>query len=213
MKIMAVVFLIFTSCSYTNQVGVYFEGKIVYRNSAKSKSPNFTPEEVLGLSGDSSVFYFKQGNYRQVYSSKNLKEEFFDRANNLVFTRENNTDTFFKRNVSIPGEKIEEYKLNKNKERVLGILCDELILRYKSKTITYYYNSDSLKIDPKWFEHYTDFNKNFTSERMRSLFLKCRLEYPEVIFEIIATSIYHERVSDNFLKLPDNAIVVERPAN
>ena len=213
MKILAFVVLLLTNCSSKSdsQSKEYFEGKIIYKNSAQSKNTSFTSEDLLRLSGDSSIFYFKNGNFRQDYDAKNLKQEFYIQKDNRGYIRENNSDTLFWYDRSNPGTEILKHELNKNRSEILGIKCDELILYYQNKTITYYFNSDSLKINPKWYELFTDLNKNFTSKKMGVLFLKCQLEYPDAIFQLTATSIVHEKLDNTFFQIPSNAVLIKVP--
>jgi hypothetical protein len=213
MKLLIPFLLFLICCNNKTSTPKYFEGKVVYQNSARSKDSNIKSEDIIRLSGNFSSFYFKNGNYKQLYDAQGLKEELYIQKSNTLYLSSNNTDTFSKHEASIPGDTIEQYILNKNKETILGISCDELIVRDKKKTMTYYFNSDSLKINPEWFSKYTELNKNFTTKKMGALFLKCKIELPELIFEITATKIVHERLDDAIFELPQNAIINDRKAN
>ena len=78
---------------------------------------------------------------------------------------------------------------------------------YENKTCRYYFNSDKLSIDPTWFANYKAFNKNFTSEKMKALFLKCEFEYPRFITIFTADSIYQEHLSNDIFEIPKNTIL------
>jgi hypothetical protein len=44
---------------------------------------------------------------------------------------------------------------------------------------------------------------------MGTLYLRCKMEYPQVVFTITATSISHEKVDDKMFKIPTSAILIE----
>jgi hypothetical protein len=215
MKLMAFLILILSACSSNNKPteSSYFEGKIVYRISAESKSPKINAEELLKLSGDSSVFYFKEGNYRQFYDADGLLEEYYIQKDNRGYIKKNNSDSLFWYDRAKANGEIIKFVLNKKKEKILGIECDELITTYNNKTKTYYFNPDSLKINKDWFHDFNYTNKNFVTQQTGALFLKCKMEYPEVIFTITATSVSHEKVNDKMFEIPQNVVLIEGHEN
>ncbi len=88
-----------------------------------------------------------------------------------------------------------------------------MVTYYDNKTISYYYNSDSLKINKEWFKDFNFFNKNFITQQMGTLYLKCKMEYPQVIFSINASAISHERIDNSFFEIPKNVILIEDQVN
>ena len=190
---------------------IYFEGKIEYKTSFISKVDNLDTSILHKLLGYTSTFYIKEGNYKQIYDMADLLEETHLKDDNKVFMKKNNTDTLFWYDCSKAGGKILKYEINQNKEMVLGIECNELITYYDNNKIeSFYYNSDTLKVNPEWYKNFNYLNKNFTTEKMGSLFLKCKIEYPQCIAIITASSIYPQKLDNQFFQIPNNSILIEQ---
>lgn len=215
MKKIAFILFFLVSCGFKNQQikSNYFEGKIIYKNSVESKSPNIDASELQKMSGDYSIFYFKEGNFKQFYNADRLLEETYIRKDNKEFIKKDNSDTLFWYDVSKPYRKINKFIINKKAETILGIMCDELITYYDNKTISYYYNSDSLMINKDWFKDFNYENKNFVTREMETLFLKCKIENTQVIFSITASAIYHEKIENTFFSIPKNSILIDDQVN
>jgi hypothetical protein len=187
----------------------YFEGKIDYTLSFIYKEKEIDTVRLRELGGQFSTFYFKNGNYRQFFDAKNLKEEIYLTRENKNYLKPNDTDTLQWKQMSGPVDSILKFEKNTAKKKVLGIVCDELIFHYKDKIRKYYYNPDSLRIDPAWYRNFKYLNKNVAAQKMNTLFLQCELEYPQFIAIITATSISHEKIDDQFFRIPSSAILVE----
>ena len=92
----------------------------------------------------------------------------------------------------------------------MGITCNELKIWYKDKTRSYYYNPDYLKLNKAWFKDFTTFNKNFTTEKMGTLFLQYKMElYNKGSMFITATDISEEEIDDKEFKLPEHKILAK----
>jgi hypothetical protein len=203
--------LTFFSCSSNlqNNPKDYFEGRIDYKVSFKAKLENLDTTFLRSILGNASTFYFKKGNYRQDYDIKDLQREVYLVKENKSYFKRDQSDTLHWKEMSGPENKVLKFEVNKNKASILNIDCDELIVHYENKTYKYYFNSESLSIDPKWFQNFKSFNKNFTTKKMKSLFLKCEIEYPQFIAIITAEKISKESISDEIFEIPNNAILKE----
>src|SRR5882757_8081073 len=84
----------------------YFEGKIVYKIAAQSKVSNYDVAKLLTIMGDSTAFYFKQGNFKQLYNgTERLLEETYIQKENKSYVKKSNSDSLFWYDCSTPGEK------------------------------------------------------------------------------------------------------------
>ena len=101
------------------------------------------------------------------------------------------------------------FKINPKKEKILGINCDELITYYANKTVSFYFNSDTLKINPDWYKSFTLSNKNLNTQKMKSLYLKYKIEYPDFIATVTATSILWQTIDNKIFSAPTNKILIE----
>jgi hypothetical protein len=207
-----VLFCLNTSChtEYSARPKKYFEGKVVYQVFIQPKQPGIDTATLRSLVGHSSVFYFKEGNYKQLYDTWGMKEELYLKAENRSYFKLEGNDTLYWRSMAEAPKKITSSEINRKKGTVLNIICDELVVNYPDETRRFYYNSDTLSIDPVWLGKYAFSDKNFTSEKMRSLFLKCELDYPEFTVSITAVSIEPGKLDDAMFRLPPNAVLKEK---
>jgi hypothetical protein len=204
-----ILIVIAVSCDSKPVQKDFFEGKIHYVISVTSKTDEIDKSYFTDAVGTYTDFYFKEGNYKQLYNADSLKEETYLASSNIAYIKPTYSDTLWERDCSKSVGAILKFTINKNKEKVMGIMCDELVTKYQNKTLTYYYNSDSVKINPKWFKNYNRNNKNFTSETMGSLFLKCKMEFKLSIVEMTATDIAHEKVDDNIFRISKKSIILK----
>jgi hypothetical protein len=105
--------------------------------------------------------------------------------------------------------KIIKFELNRNREKVLGINCDELIAYDDMKIMSYYFNSDTLRINPKWYKNYISFDRNIKAEKMKAICLKIKTEYPEFIFTTTAESISWQKIDDSVFSIPKHKVLIE----
>lgn len=213
MKYAAILIVIYTlssSCSaQTESRQNYFEGIINYQISFRLKEQNLDTAYLRQLIGYTSTFYFKEGNYKQLYDLKNLQEEIYHRSDNRSYFKRDNTDTLYWRSMAKQGDSILKFEIKQESVIISGINCNVIEIYNLNKIKRYYYNTDMLRIDPRWFSAFTYFNKGFISEKIKSLFVRCELEYPQFIAIFTATSIQTKQIDDTFFRLPENAVLVE----
>ena len=102
-----------------------------------------------------------------------------------------------------------KFEINPKKEKVLEIECDELVTYYDNKIVSFYFNPDTLRIDPNWYKHFTTANKNFNSQKMKSIYLKYKAEYPDFIVTVTATSLKWQELENKLFLVPKNKILIE----
>lgn len=193
----------------------YFEGKLTFRVSIVSKFEAVDTSLIRRLFGNTSVFYFKNGNYLQVFDSDSIGTEMYRRADRKIYTNKNKSDTVFWTDTRFPKSDLHNLKPSQKTDTVLGIPCKELVAYYSRMMTSYYYNPDSLKVDPEWFAGFNTLDKYFITRTMGTLFLKCKMDFGA--FEIIITveKISHQPVPDSYFEIPARAILVkeEPPAD
>ena len=201
---------LFIACSNKeDSFNTYFEGKIVYQLSFIPKSPEVDTNLLRKKMGIFTTYYFKKGNYHQVDNNESLSEEYGFEKDNKIYSRNYRSDTLFWHDKTIP-EKISSYEKFNKVDRVLDISCDELVTKLDRREISYYYNRDTLKIDPRWFINFKYLTKDETSTIMGSLFLKCKLDYARITIILTAIAISPEKLDDSLFELPKNSIIVKR---
>jgi hypothetical protein len=187
----------------------YFEGKIVYRNQFIIKSHTESAQALSTLTANQIVLYFKNGNSIESYDKGYVSQDLYLSAENKMYTKEKYSDTLYWFDCSKPGETILKHSVTRKKEIILGIPCDELTMNYEKKTVRFYYNSDTLKINPTWYKNLTYTNRHFTSRIMQSVPLKIVIEREDYKFTSTVISISHEKVDDKVFDIPSTAILVE----
>lgn len=211
MRTLLIVFFIFFNGVCWSQPGItgknYFEGKIVYQVTIHQKLEGADTNLLRKMLGYTSSFYFKEGNFRQVYDNWRLEEETYIMPENRTYYKRDNNDTFYWRPMDRPEPKMVEMTQQKNNERVMNIACEKLELIYPHMTKRLWYNPDTLSMDPVWFEKYLASDKHITAAIMKSLFLKCELDYPEVLVTLTAIRIEPQIINEHLFMIPGYAIL------
>ena len=204
-----VVLLFACSLTSTKSDNPYFEGKISYDYDFIIKDTTRKTLFFKTLYPTKSVLTFKDGNSIEEYEGGESIYDLYIVNQNKFYTKRNPSDTLFWFDCGGPGEEILSMKVNSNNENILGIKCNELLITYKKKTVTYWYNQDTLKINPDWFKRLTYTNRDITSKKVGAICLKVKVEYPDYILMQTATSISIEKINSEVLTLPANAVLVK----
>ncbi|MBI1836263.1 MAG: hypothetical protein HYR91_03250 [Flavobacteriia bacterium] len=207
--LIALSFFLFISCSQNSGKKSNFEGIIEYHNSFICKTKNIDSIALRVIFGKSATLYFKDGNFSERYNDGVMLEQFYNKKENKTYIKKNLSDTLFWFNCAQKPEKIIKWKLIPHQTKVLKIDCDELVTYYKEKTIHFYFNSDSFPINPNWYNKYSYSNKNFVTKIMKSMYLKYKIEYPDFIAEVTATSISKQKVDPRTFEIPQTAILIK----
>ncbi len=208
---LAVVALLFNSCTTKSQPNNtnYFEGNIKFKNEYVIKTDKVIPEYLDKIFGKTADLYFKEGNYLEIYDGGFMREQLYRRKDNKSYIKNTASDTLRWYSCEQPGQKIIKYEINPKKEKILGIMCDEYVTVYENKTVTFYFNSDTLKLNPEWYKQFTLTNKNINTERMKSLYLKYKLEYADFIYTVTATSIAQKKIDNKTFDIKPKAILIK----
>ena len=203
--------LIIGSCRSTSRTTAenYFEGNIKFKTEYVIKTDKVTGDFLDKTIGKTADLYFKDGNYREFYDGGFILEQLHRRADNKNYVRKTRSDTLFWYNCAAPGQKLIKFEINPNKEIVLGIPCDEYVTYYDNKTVSFYFNSDTLKIDPDWFLKYTLANENIDKARMKSMCLKYKIEFADFVITMTATSIINKKVDNSMFDIKPTDILVQ----
>jgi hypothetical protein len=187
----------------------YFEGRIIYKSEYFAKTNKVDTSNLVNVFGRTTELYFKNGNYLEKYDKGFWLEQLFIRANNKIYVKKNLSDTLFWINCEEPGRKILKSEIIRKKEKIAGIECDELITYYDGKKISFYFNSDTLRINPDWYSNYKFANKDVNSKKMKAIYLKYKMENADLIITVTATSISHQKIEDDLFIIPADKILAE----
>ncbi|MBK7762076.1 MAG: hypothetical protein IPI46_01730 [Bacteroidetes bacterium] len=193
----------------SNAEGKYFEGQILYKNSFVPSSSKYNANQLLKRFGNEATLYFKEGNYLEMYDSGLMREQRYDKTENRIYYSKDDSDTLHWFSASRQAQRILRSEIHPKKEVILGIECDELVNYYVDKTISLYYNSDTLQLNPEWFVNFNFANKNTNTEKMKSLYLKYKIEATDYTTIVTAVSIRPRPVDDNLFAVPESKILVQ----
>ncbi len=203
----SIVFII-SSIKKTNANG-YFEGKIEYKNEFVIKSNKVDSAFLSRIFGKTATLFFKEGNYLEIYDNGFMIEQMYNRENNKVYIKKTQSDTLYWFNCGAPEKKMLKFEINRKKENILGIECDELVTYYENKIVSFYYNSDTLKINPEWYKNFILSNKNLNTKKMKAIYLKYKIEYPDFIATVTAVSVNWQKIEDRMFAVPNNKVLIE----
>ncbi len=198
--------LLGTSCLMAQP---YFAGQIHYQYHYKSFNPAIKVSDLEKRLGQKSTIFFREGSYHEKYDSGMMSEQYYDQKENKSYYRKEHSDTLFWFHCLQPAQPYLRYTITPHKDTILGIVCNELATFYTDKTIRFYYNSDTLRINPKWYADCTFANKNINTEHMKSLFLKYTLETANFTLLVEATRLEEKIISDADLFYPPNSKLQE----
>ncbi|WP_294674994.1 hypothetical protein [uncultured Fluviicola sp.] len=209
LKFVLPVLYLVSACSDGRSQSSFFEGRMTFKNEFVIKSNKTNLRDLEEFFGLKTEFFFKDGNFLERYDSGYMLEQLYLKEENRTYFRKDKSDTLYWLDSGLPGQKIRKIEINPKKEKILGIECDEMITYYDNKTVSYYFNSDTLRINPDWYKNFTSTNKHLNSRKMKAIYLKYKIENADFIATVVATSISHQKVKDDLFIIPEHRFLVE----
>ena len=193
-------FLLFSILAFSQS----FEGKILYTNTYKSKNTQYTYERWATILGDTETYFIKGGDYKTTTNGSLMQWQLYINKDNKLYSKMSNTETVLWNDASVQDDVVLSVKINKNSIRILGYLCDELILTCKSGIQKYYYSS-KIGIDAKLFSNHKYGNWYDYLSQSNALPLKMVMENPEFITYSIAISVVPMSLEKELFELEPDA--------
>jgi hypothetical protein len=187
-----------------------FEGKIIYKNSYKSKLSNVTDQQFNAMMGDRQEYFIKGGEYKSVTNGTFFMWQLYLNEENKLYSKMANSEAILWNDGSINKDEIVKTELNKEVIEVLGYRCDELILTCKSGIQKYYFNS-KFSLDSKLFSKHLYGNWYEFISRSNALPLKSIIDNSQFILESVATEIIPMQLDKIIFALPPNAKTTKSP--
>lgn len=178
-----------------------FEGKISYSNIYQSKVANLKSEQLSEMMGSKQDYYIKGMKYKSILNGAFLKMQLYNPKQNKSYTLTGKNDTLYWEDCSINNEEAIKYELQKNKDTILGIPCDLMIIEAKSSKTYYYYNS-KYAVNPELFKEHNYGNWYLILSKTKSLPLKTVYETDQFIMTGTATEIKAMKLEDAFFTMP-----------
>lgn len=190
--------------------GQSFEGKILYRNSYKSKIPNVTDEQFSSMMGTLQDYFIKDGNYKSVTNGSFLQWQLYVNKDNRLYNKLASSETILWNDGAINADEVISAEINKGTIEILGYQCDELILTCKSGIQKYYFNS-KLAVNPQLFNNHKFGNWYEFLSRANSLPLKMIVDNIQYSIESTATEVKEMKLEESFFELPIGVKTMKSP--
>lgn len=185
--------------------GVYaqiFEGKIIYSNNYQSKLANLKSEQLNAMMGTTQDYYIKSGNYKSIFNGAFTKLQLYIANENRSYTLTGKNDTLYWEDYSINKDEAIKFELQNNKEMVLDVLCDVMMIQ-TSKSKTYFYFNNKYKVNSELFKQHKYGNWFYVISKTNALPLKTVYETEQFILTSIATEIKEQKLDDSFFEVID----------
>jgi hypothetical protein len=180
-----------------------FEGKVIYHNSYKSKSPNLTDAQLTSMLGDTQNWYIKNGAYKSDINGSYIQSQIYLNAENKLYSKISSSEALLLIDAALGEDEINDIQVNKGIVDILGYKCDELIWTTKAGVQKYYFSS-KLPIDSQYFKNHKFANWYQYLEKAHAVPLKMSVQTPDLSIESIATEVTAMKLDDAMFKLPAN---------
>jgi hypothetical protein len=195
-----ITFLLATLFAITS-FGQTFEGKIVYKNTYKSKMPNVTDDQLTIMMGSTQEYFIKNGDYKSVTNSSIFQWQLYVNKDNKLYNKMANSETLLWNDGATNPDEIFKAELNVGVTEILGYKCDELVLTCKSGTQKYYFNT-KLSLDTKLFVNHKFGNWYDFLSKSNSLPLKSIVDNGQFTLESVAIEIKEMKLDKTLFDLP-----------
>jgi hypothetical protein len=198
------------STNHKSSKSKYFEGMLLLRHDFVDKTNKYDSVTLAVLAGKSSELYFKEGNFLTIIEGGITTRLLYRKDENKMYREKFTSDSAYWTNCNQPGEKYIKLLKTPKVEKILGIECDELKVVYENRTVSYFYNSDTLKVDPSWHADFTFYNENIYSREMKSLCLKTKIELKDFIIIETVTQIFSREIDDKQFNIPQKPLTEDK---
>lgn len=196
--------------AFTNSFAQDFEGKIIYQNAYTSKMPNVTDQQFTLMMGATQEYFIKGANYKSSSNGTFLQWQIYVSKDARIYTKLSSSLSLLYNDVTVNSDEVLKAEINKNAVKILGHMCDELVLTCKTGVQKYYYSSVA-KVNPKLFENHKFGNWNEVISRSNSLPLKMSIDNPQFSIECIAMEINPMNLEDKLFELPPDSKIEKSP--
>ena len=183
-----------------------FEGKISYKHLVTAIDPTYDIQNDYNYAGTTSVFLYKEGKYKWSNNNAYVEMEMFNNEKKESCLKFKENDTIHRLQSNIENEKILDYSIIKNGDKILGHTCDVLVIKAGSNGNSWerrYSFSNDYKINPMSFNNYKYNSTDFIYSKLNVLPLKIELIFKDRKISYTATSIEEILVSDEIFNFPE----------
>ena len=187
-----------------------FEGEIVYQNAYQSKMAGLTDEKFTTLMGTEQDFFIKGASYKSVINGTLAQWQLYVPGENKLYTKMANSDSAFWDDAATNPDSVISFSLNKSAVKILGYICDELILNCKSGTQKYYFNT-KLGVDPNNYVKHRYGNWYDFVLNSKSVPLKMEMDNAQFVMISVAVDIKPSKLDNSIFQLPPGIQTAKSP--
>ena len=181
-----------------------FQGSITYNNTYVSKLPNITDKQWGTMVGTIQEYFIKDGDYKSVTNGTYVSWQLYIQSENKIYTRMGASGSVIWRAGDKNDDMVLKSELKPSAAQLMGYLCDELTLTWKSGIQKYYF-SPRLGVDTKLYSKHLFGNWYAYLSKANALPIKSIIETPQFIMTSTATAIKPGRLDDSIFRLPAGA--------
>lgn len=186
----------------------FFEGKVVYANTYKSKIPTLTDQQLSAMTGPIVNWYIKGGDYKSETNGTLILWQIFVNKDNKLYTKVASSEALLYNDAALNDNEVIKAEVHKNVTEVLGYQCDELVLTTKTGLQKYYFSS-KLPIDSKLFVNHKYGEWYAYLAKANAVQLKMIVETPQLILESVATTVTPMKLNASLFQLPANSTTIK----
>ena len=168
-----------------------FEGIVTYHHE-------YSIDSLSRFYGEESTYFFKKGNYKQVFNGQGAKLSIYDVGKNEIVSVISQ-DTIVT-DCGLKSEDILDYEIIENSEKVLDELCHVLIIK-TDRRVTHYFYSDNYKVRPSFMENHKYGSLSFIYSKIKALPLRIVTYYPSFSIKMTAIAVKEKELSDKLFTL------------
>lgn len=182
-----------------------FEGKIIYKNSHKSRVTAYSDAQIDIALGDKQEYYIKGNNYKSLFNGNYIKSHLYIGKENHAYTQYAQSDTLYIEDCGINSDSVISFEIMENQDTIMNIVCDMLVIKTKSGgTSKYFFNANYCEVNPEIFNRHKYGNWYFAISKMKALPLKSIIETPEFTLIVTAQEIIQMKLKEDIFILPEN---------
>ncbi|MBI3235582.1 MAG: DUF4412 domain-containing protein [Bacteroidetes bacterium] len=182
-------------------LGQTFEGKIFYTNSFKSKNSKMTDQQWTAMMGSKLEYMIKGGDYKTISNGTVFQWQLYINKVNKLYNKMSTSAAALWNDAAVQGDEVLKIKVNRGVTKVLGYMCDEVILTCKSGVQKYYFNS-KWSVNTKLFIKHKFGNWYDFISKSNSLPLKSIIETAQYTMVSVATDIKPMKLDAKIFELP-----------
>ena len=170
------------------------------QNKYKSKVPNMTDEQMAAMAGSRQDYFIKGGFYKSLVNGSTISMLLYDPKTNRLYSKKPGSDTLYWSDGKSNAEEILEFKIEKNRDTVMGHVCDVITIK-TATAITYTSYSQKFELDRDKFKNHDFFNWSFYTSKAGAVPLRIVMEHPAFTMVSTATEIKAQKLPDNSFEI------------